>query len=344
MAASATERRVYQWHIAVSTRPSEAMSTVSQSLDDVISVLESAWSAKKARVIMAKGSAKFVEFDHEHADPKNQVYIADISRDAASNTVTLLINRGDPEALGPAYIEIADDAVAGKIRSTQATSKETPGWSAHLVVALSNHRGVYRACFEQMPRVSTSLVEGALNRMIAEALKGNPHYVFDHVSRAKGRSRLSQKPYAPVLSAERVPTESAAADLKNAELSQVTFTRILTQYAGPGADDIVDYVEEKLVVHTKPVDEPRMVQGLKNMINGARDEGYSKVTFGIHKLPGNASSNPTLDLDMEDALEKLYVRAQRLSGFTEVLDSCYSSINSSIQKKMIAIVTSSGSW
>jgi hypothetical protein len=87
-----------------------------------------------------------------------------------------------------------------------------------------------------------------------------------------------------------------------------------------------------------------MVVGLKNMISRAKDEGYSKVTFGIHKLPGNASSNPTIDLDTEDALETLYVRARRLENFSEELLSCYSKINISIQKKMIAVVTTSGNW
>lgn len=344
MAASATERRVYQWHIALSTRPSEAAEQVTLSMDDVMGLLESAWSAKTARVLMAKGTSKFVEDDDDQADPKNQIYVADIQRDAKNRTVTLLVNRGDPEALGPAYIEIAANAVAGKIRSTTATPNETPGWSAHLVLSLTPSRGVYRACFEQMPKVSSSLVETALNRIIAKALKGNPHYFFDHVTRAKGKARVSSKPYVFVLSAERVPTENAAGDLKHAELSQVTFTRKVSQYTGVGPAEIVDYYEEKLVVHTKPVGESRMVRGLKNLIQQAQDEGFSKVTFGIHKLPGNATSNPTLDLDMEDALEKLYVRALRLQGFGEVLLSCYPFINKSIEQKMIDVVTDNKNW
>jgi len=344
MAASATERRVYQWHIALSTKPSEAAGTVTLSMDDVIGVLESEWTAKRARVLMAKGTSRFVDADDPEADPKNQIYIADITRDEASNTVTLLINRGDPEALGPAYIEIEANAVAGKIRSTKATAKETPGWSAHLVLSLKPKGSLHRACFERMPKVNTSIVEMAINRIVATALAGNPHYTFEHVSRAKGKSRMTRKPYAPVIAANRVATENAADDLKNAELSQVTFTRRMVQYSGVGAPEIVDYVEEKLVVHTKPVGESKMVVGLKNLISRAKDEGYSKVTFGIHKLPGNASSNPTIDLDTEDALETLYVRARRLEHFSEELLSCYSKINTAIQTKMIAVVTTNGNW
>ncbi|WP_269515354.1 hypothetical protein [Brevundimonas subvibrioides] len=313
-------------------------------MDDVIGILESEWTARRARVLVAKGSNRFVEADDQEADPKNQIYIADMGRDPTTGTATLLINRGDPDALGPAYIEIAPNAVAGKIRSTTATANETPGWSAHLVLSLTPKGGVYRACFEQMPKVSSSLVETALNRIIAQAIKGNPHYAFEHVTKAKGRSKLSRKPYAPILSAERVPTENASDDLKNAELSQVTFTRKLTQYSGVGSAEIIEYMEEKLVIHTKPVGEDQMIRGLKNLLNQAKDEGFSKVTFGIHKLPGGATSNPTLDLDMEDALEKLYVRAKRLSEFGEVLLSCYPKINFAIQSKMIEVVASPGNW
>lgn len=344
MAASATERRVYQWHIGLSTKPSEAAAKVSLSMDEVVGILESEWSAKRARVLMSKTNSKFLDVDDPQADPKNQIYIADIERDDDTGTVTLLMNRGDPDAIGPAYIEIEANAVAGKIRSTQATAKETPGWSAHLVVAIGGTHRRYRACFESMPKVSTSLVERAINRIISNAIHNNPHYKFEHVSKAKGKTRLSHKPYVPIISADRVPTESAAGDLKNAELAQVTFTRRLAQYSGVGPPEVIDYVEEKLVVHTKPVDEIALVRGLKTILTQAKDEGFTKVTFGINKLPGNATSNPTLDLDTEDALEKLYVRAKRLEGFEEVLLSCYPSINQLIKKRMISVVTDDGNW
>jgi len=45
-----------------------------------------------------------------------------------------------------------------------------------------------------------------------------------------------------------------------------------------------------------------------------------------------------------NALEELYVRAQRLVGFKQVLEACYPDICDEIEAKMISVVHGSHGW
>ena len=60
------------------------------------------------------------------ADEKHQIYIADIKRNDEHKTVTLLINRGDPNAVSPAFI----DSSNSEVRIVQQSATEAPGWYA----------------------------------------------------------------------------------------------------------------------------------------------------------------------------------------------------------------------
>jgi hypothetical protein len=341
MVALKTERRAYLWRMMPGVAPGEAAGDgKTGTLDEVISVLEAELSAGTARVHLTEGG-RILEDDDPKRDDKNQLFIAEIKRHGdGKQAITLLINRGDPDAVSPAFL----DSSTGKVRVAHPTGKESPGWSAHLVISSVAEGLSHRACFEKMDHVSSSLVMLAIDRMVARALANNPTYRYEVITHPKGKPKVVRKPYRPTLDVDRVQSEKLARDLEIGELTGLTLTRKKICYAGVGVDDLVKRQEEKIHLSLKPA-EPTVVQKfLGKFIPHAKAQGFESVQFDIQKLPGKQSSHPTLKLDDHDALEQLYVRAKRLLGFEVVLEQCYGSICPEIEAKMIELLADKDEW
>ena len=97
-------------------------------------------------------------------------------------------------------------------------------------------------------------------------------------------------------------------------------------------------------MRTRPADKSKVKALVEAIVSKAKDESFEAITFNLEKLPGNATNSPTLALDHHDALDQLYVRAQRLEGFPTDLDGCYENICDEIEQKMITIVKSAKGW
>ena len=337
MAALNSERRVYLWNVLPKPNPSAAPVVV--TLEEFIGILEAEFTGGRARVFLSEG-ARVLEDDDKDRDEKNQLYITDIRRSPEHEAITLLINRGDPNATATAYINSETKAV----RVVPPGPKESPAWSAHLVISTAQKGGRHRACFEKMPRVSTDLVLAALDEIVTRAILNNPHYTYDVMTTVKGKTKVVRKRYRPELSIGKVASERLIEDLENGELSGVTLTRRTESYNGVGVAGLVKRQEEKIVIHTKPASADVIAAFLKPLNIWAKANNFEAVTFHIDKLPGNVTSNPTLTLDDRDALETLYARAQRISDFGEILEQCYGQICSAIEEKMLALLKSGHGW
>ena len=146
MVALKTERRAFLWRIKPRPMPDEAGEHgASVTLDEIVTMLEGAVAAGKANCYLS--NSRILEDDDENKDEKNQIYIARIRRNKKTKTVTLLINRGDPNAVSPGFIS-ADDR---SVRTVDPGDDESPGWSAHLVISTAQETGKdagkHRACF-----------------------------------------------------------------------------------------------------------------------------------------------------------------------------------------------------
>lgn len=335
--ALTSERRAFLWRIWVRPTPVEANKPV--TLDEIVCVLESAHSANRARVHLTAGSRFLAEADPLR-NPRNQIYVAEIKRDPKRRVVTLLINRGDPDAVAPALL----DASANAVRVERPRANEAPGWSAHLVISLVAHGGAHRACFEQMSRVSGNLVLEALDRIVARELDGNPAYTYEVVTKKGQKTHIEHKPYRPTMNVNRTPSETLLEDLEAGELSGITLIRKKRSYAGIGEDEQVRRYEEKIELGLKKMGASDAENYLRKVFRAARDQEFESVIPHVTKLPGGQSSNPTIPLDDEEALEHLYVRAKRLTQFDEILEQCYPSICTEIEDKLISEVQDPSNW
>jgi hypothetical protein len=153
-----------------------------------------------------------------------------------------------------------------------------------------------------------------------------------------------QEIYCPI---KRVPSEKLARDLTKGELSRVTLTKKTESYTGVGIETLVKRQEEKIVIQTRAADAGIVKRFIKGVMDWGKQEAYEDITFHLDRLPGGQSNNPTLsltELENQDALEQLYVRAQRLTEFDDVLEACYAHVCKLIQSKMISVVNGRHGW
>jgi hypothetical protein len=337
MVALKTERRVFLWRMRPHAEPEEAKKPV--TFAEILGILEGEFKAGHARAFLSP-SGRFLDDTDPDKDEKNQLYIADIGHDPKTKTVVILVNRGDPEAVAAAYLNTKKNTV----RVEQPKADEAPGWSAHLAISTVAEKGTHRACFEKMPRVSSSLVLNLINRIVSRVVAGNMKYTYTVPVKTKQKIGSRAKPYRPVLDVNRVPSERLIDDLQKGELSGVTLTKRSTFYTGPGRDGIVRYQEQKVTLKTAPADPSVVTKFMKGLELWAKDNSYESITFHLEKLPHNQTNNPTILLDDQDALEQLYVRAQIISGFTDFLEACYPSICTDIAGKMVDVLATGHGW
>lgn len=312
------------------------------SLEEIICILEAEQTAGRARAHLSSGGGLLRQDSGETPDNKNQIFVAQIKRDAARKAVTFLVNRGDPNAPSPAFFDMVSD---GKVRVEDPKPPEALGWSAHLTIATDANGGLHRACFETRQGLSSSLVLAMFDHVIERALASNPVYVFETFRMEKGRRIVDRKRYRPVLDVARVPSERLVEDLERGELSTITLTQQgADDYGGPGAKGHILRQERKLVLHTKRADPDDMKALVSDIMTFAKTKAYQKVTFHLDKLPGGMTNQPTIDVAASDALEVLYVRAQRLTGFSNFLENAYETVNSEIESKMIELLSNNDLW
>jgi hypothetical protein len=330
-----SERRAFLWRIWARALP--PASEKPATLDEVISILEGEVGSKSARVYLGP-DGKILDVPGNN--PKNQLYIADIKRNPAEKVISLVINRGDPGWVDPALL----DPQANAVRIEHPHPKEAPGWSAHLVISTSMHGGAHRACFEQVRGVSGNLVLDAMDRIVADALKGNPAYTYEIIKQKGGKPNIQHKPYRPALEVTRSPSERLLEDLEQGVLTGVTFSRESKQYAGLGLDKIVKQSQEQLVISLEKTSGKTAADYIHTLIGMAKDQGFEQMSVKITGLAGGQSSGPALPLDDQEAFEHLYVRAKRITDFGVHLEQCYEQVYPPIEKKLIEEIHDPSNW
>lgn len=344
MVALKHERRVFMWHVSPQTIPMDVPKDV--TLDEILEKLETAFRSKAARLYLGPDGGAFKSEGGSKPDPKNCVYIADIKRIEKPDAIVLLINRGDPDAANPAFI----DAVSNDVSVVPPKPNETQGWSAHLCISLTQDGSAYRACFERMQNVSSTLVEKLFQELLDTSTKSDPLYTYEKrvkIPSRKGRppkEKIEIKPYRIKLRIKRVPSEQIIEDIEKGELTHVSLIRRNVKYEGPGAPNIIQSATNTLTLRARAADKGAVATFVEEVTSWARKHDFNEIQFKIVELPGSASAQPRFTLEKEDALETLYVRSQKLDGFGLSLERCYSQTCEEITKKLVELLSDSEKW
>lgn len=339
MAALKMERRVFLWNVAPYAVPKKSEKLV--TIEEVVQILESEYNSGNAELCISDRSLIPPKEAERGFDKTNLIYIAEIKKDEDKGIVTLLINRGDPQAADPAFI-----AASKKVRVESPEPGESQGWSAHLVINYLTEAdpGSYRACCESMPHLPTSLVEKFLKTILQRYAEKSQEFIYVKKKKERGQFVDREYPYSPALEIRRKPSNTVKNDLKKGELSQITLTKRSQEYAGPDVHEVVRATTHKMVLKTHRKNANAIEKFVSELHPWALDHGFDQIQFKLEKLPGNRSSSPSFDLEEDEALETLYVRAERLTNFKTFLERCYPRVCEELEAKMKKIVTTDKHW
>jgi len=337
MVALKSERSVFMWRLAPHPLPKEASADV--KLDEILNHLKSAFKDKKAFAhIDADGNLMSVG---DVSSAKNCIYIADIKTSSNGKFVALLINRGDPDVAHPSFI----NPLQSTVTNVPPGQDEVQGWSSHFLVSLSADKaGRHRACFERMPNVSSTLVQRYLDALIDSATRDDPKYQYSKVLRQGKKTTTEQRPYRLRLGINKVPSESLARDIKEGVLTGVTLIRTKPEYSGPGDPTVLKSVKEQVTLRVKQLDDNRMLAFARSVARWAKANEYDEIQFKIENLPGNRRTSPRFQLEQADAMDTLYTRSKRLTGFKSLLETCYSEVNKEIARRMSDEIKNDKNW
>lgn len=339
MVALKTERRVYMWHVAPRPVPVEAPKIV--TLEEIIDIIKDSHTKQQADIFLSpEGRVLKDDAPESQRDPANRIYIADI--DDREDFITILINRGDPSVTDAAYIHV----ISKSVRTVVPEPNESPGSSAHLIIKKEVDRieGKYRACFERMPHVSSTHVESLLAAILTRYAIESPKYFYYKRSRRNNKYVTEYKQYIPSLEIRKVPSDQIKHDIDRGELSSIVLIESRSEFAGPDAPGIVKSAQKRLIIKPKKAEKYKILSFIQALTPWAVKEGFNEIKVNMRSLPGNITASPRFELDQEDATETLYVRSQRLTQFSTMLEGCYGSICEQIQREMISLLNDIDKW
>jgi len=337
MVALKTERQVFLWHIAPRAIPADAPVTV--KLSEIFAILDKAMEEKTAFAYLRSDGA--IAGDEDEKDRKNCIFIAKMKTTPDGYARVLLLNRGDPDAADPSFL----DPEKNTVEYVPPGEGQVQGWSAHLTIAIKpGADGRHRACFERMSNVSATLAQRYLETLIDQATQGNPEYTYSKTVK-KGKKFVDEdREYKIRLGVNKVPSEKILEDIKNSELGGIKLIRKNVKYAGVNVPNVVKEITETLRISTKNVEPATLMSYISDVQKWGKEEGYDEIQFDVRNLPGGGSASPRFSLEIADAMDTLYSRSQRITGFKAFLKTCYAEIDPEISGKMLGLMKDEAHW
>lgn len=232
-----------------------------------------------------------------------------------------------------------------RVKNVPPGRGEVQGWSAHMVIRTkADPTGNHRAAFERMQNVSSTLVQRYLDALLDQATEGKPEYTFEKVLKKGKNSVVETRPYKLRLGINKVPSEDLLNDVKNGALTAITLIRRNPEYSGPGNPTVVTSVKERLVIRTHKLEKDKAIDYIKDVTQWGKSNDYDEVQFSVTDLPGDTSANPRFAIEKADAMDTIYSRTHRITGFQKLLETCYQEIEPEIADKMSAELSNEKLW
>lgn len=269
---------------------------------------------------------------------KNIIFISDFWKSPDETEYRLLIKRGNPDISSPSFTNIEKNVS----RSVDPEEGETNGQSSHIVISLKDkHKSVegYRATLEQISGISRSLVLPYLNGLIDEETKNDPR--FSYVKKDKETAR-----YRPAIKHLTNPSASLKADLERGYLSSIEFIdRKVEGEDGPDDEAAIKNISRRLQYHFKPVNNSERAENIiRKFTKRAKERNYDYVRVSMRDSEKEKYVSTRFNTEEEDALDKLYSRAETISNFEGDLKSCYDSIHTNLCDAMMELINTNTKW
>ena len=242
--------------------------------------------------------------------------ISDVKIDNVADTITLLIEISDTNALNTTYRD-------HKTRSGRHIEKdiaEGNGFSAHVVISTKPekaHPNTYLCIVEVMPTVSVYRVQSILNSAIKTACSISPNGIFTFLKPGGGKKLATYVPHI-VLSGH--PSDQFLADIENGTINGLQ----LVESAGAAQLSQSSYLESKeAIVKFKVSKSIPIGQRITTFVSGlgAHSKKYPVTRISVQPERGGKSFHIDIETGTGNLISEAYTKCKRIGGINPPLET-----------------------
>jgi hypothetical protein len=264
------------------------------------------------------------------------IYLADIKVSTNGKRVDLLINRSDRDASDTVYSNPQNN----QVRNFPKNAGEGNDFSAHMVINLVGSGSMYEAALEVSPGLASGKVARFLNHLIRHCIKDNqsayqvPHP--DGSTNAAGVPRVVTAYHKAELTGH--PSKDLLNSINGGVLESIEIIDKRKKNLNWDTNGNTKEIQRAVILRVGPKANAKNFSRVKEAAALAfqRHYGEARVKF---KTPDGLPSTVTLETqNMQLANDSIYVKKEKISGFTSLLDSSSQQLNSEIVDKMARLL------
>lgn len=264
------------------------------------------------------------------------VYLADIKVNASNTLVELLVNRSDRDASDTVY----SNPVGNTVRRLPKVAGEGSDFSAHVVMNLVPQGNSYKVVLELAPGLPSGKIQHFLNYLIGFCIREDK--AAHHVPDPSGALSPAGTPLT-VLAYHKAelrghPSLDFLNSINGGTLESIELVDKRKRNLSWDSNGHMKEVSRTINLRVGPKANAPNFRRIKEAAIIAHQQNYSsaKVRF---KTPDGIMSTVTFDTQSTQlANDVIYVKKERISGFSLPLEASYASLNSEIVKKMVRLL------
>jgi hypothetical protein len=264
------------------------------------------------------------------------VYLADMSISANRKRVDLLINRSDRDASDTVYSN-------PKIKRRRKLSKndgEGHDFSAHMIISLVPKGNTYQAALEVSPGLASGKVAWFLNYLIRHCINETkddykmPHP--DNSTNSAGVQRLVVAYHKVELRGH--PSDELLNSINSGVLDSIELIDKRKRNLNWDSNGNTKEIQRSVILRPGPKASARNFNRIKEAASLSFQKNYSEARVKF-KAPNGISTTVTLETQhMQLANDTIYVKKEKISGFSSLIDSSSQSLNPEIVDKMAKLI------
>jgi hypothetical protein len=264
------------------------------------------------------------------------VYLADINIQPNGKRVDLLINRSDRDASDTVY----SDPQSNAVRSFPKNAGEGNDFSAHVVINLAARGSTYEAALEGSPGLSSSKIALFLNYLIRHCIKSNkPAFRVPHPDGSTDTAGVPRTVTAyHKVEMRGHPSPDLLQSINGGVLDSIELIDKRKRNLNWDSNGNTKEIQRTVSLRVGPKANAKNFSRIQEAaaLAVARHYSEARVKFtGPNGVPGTV----TLETQtMQLAQDSLYVKKEKISGFSSLLESSSQSLNQEIVDKMARLL------
>lgn len=264
------------------------------------------------------------------------VYLADIEVSPTLMRADLLINRSDRDASNAVY----SNPHTNLVRNLPKNAGEGNDFSAHVVISLAPRGASYDVALEMSPGLASGKVARFLNYLIRHCIRANPAaYKLPHPSNSTNAAGVVTKVVAyHKLELTGHPSDELIASLNGGTLESIELIDKRKKNLNWDTNGNTKEIQRAIVLRAGSRANSKNFTRVKEAAALAFQRNYTEARVKFKNFDGIPSTVTLETENMQLANDSVYVKKQKISGFTSLLDTSCQRLNSEVIAKMSRLI------